>query len=397
MMRNAQLQEQADGSRAVHAGGDAGNKVQDGQAGVALSDAFSTPDEAEDPFRVDSDDSDDPVVAEYDVFVSHHVKGQIHLLQYVNRDGSQPYSGASNAKPLEVRFKPRAGLVEADVPMDVHSNYDRDKGVHWGEAMRKSRLEKGGDSFGLAGGFGIGSTSGGRATGSGMAARAPGKSNGAEDITQEALLANFNDAINQGRVLDKQTLGGITNSKDAIQPNYYIGAFRNSQLHLNPLSSITQLRPQFHHIDALADQEKSATRVQRDATNPPRQQEARAVQMTVKSADGDDMETSEISKTLRSAQEEDWVHYKYFDENSEESWASYERLFLPDATKAMKLRSEWTNDEWLDAMSAPRFNHSAHGKKAPVSKIEPEIVLDRMEVSDDVIAPRSKGKGKQKS
>jgi hypothetical protein len=37
--------------------------------------------------------------------------------------------------------------------------------------------------------------------------------------------------------------------------------------------------------------------------------------MTVKSADGDDLETSEISKTLRSAQEEDWVHHKYFDEN----------------------------------------------------------------------------------
>src|SRR5579862_906080 len=230
MMRDAQLQEQAENHR-VHAGGDAGNKVQDGLAGVALGDAFSGPVEARDPFDIDlddSDDSDDPVVAEYDVFVSHQAKGQIHLLQYVNRDGSQPYSEASCAKPLEVRFKPRAGLVETDVPMNVHSNYDREKGIHWGEAMRKSRLEKGGDSFGLAGGFGIGSASGGRATGPGMAARAAGKSNGGEDITQEALLANFNDAINQGRVLDKQTLGGITNSKDAIQPNYYIGAFRNS-------------------------------------------------------------------------------------------------------------------------------------------------------------------------
>jgi hypothetical protein len=72
-------------------------------------------------------------------------------------------------------------------------------------------------------------------------------------------------------------------------------------------------------------------------------------------------------------------------------------LFLPDATKAMKLRSDWTSGEWLDAMSAPRFDHSAPGKKAPVQKIEPEIVLDRIEISDDAIAPKSKGKGKQKS
>lgn len=85
------------------------------------------------------------------------------------------------------------------------------------------------------------------------------------------------------------------------------------------------------------------------------------------------------------------------DGQSDESWASYERLFLPDATKAMKLRSAWTNDEWLDAMSAPKFDHSAPSKKAPVQKIEPEIVVERIEISDDPIAPRSKSKGKQKS
>ncbi|KAI9772368.1 MAG: hypothetical protein M1839_002504 [Geoglossum umbratile] len=397
MMRNAQLPEQAEKYRAVYTGGDIDDKTLDGQTCGAPVDSFSGLDEARDPCHIDLDDSgdsDDPVVAEYSVFVNYQVKGQMHLVQYVNRDGNQPYSEAGNAKPLELRFKPRAGLVETDVPMNVHSNYDKEKGIHWGEAMRKSRLEKGGDSFGLAGGFGIGSASGGRAIGPRIAARTAGKSNSGEDISQEAL-ANFDDAINKGRVLDKQTLGGITNSKDAIQPNYYIGTFRNSQLHLNPLSSITQLRPQFHHIDALADQEKSATRAQRDATNPPRQQEARAVQMTVKSADGDDLETSEISKTLRSAQEEDWIHYKYFDENSDDSWASYERLFLSDAAKAMKLRSTWTNSEWLDAMSAPRLDHSAPGRKAPVLKIEPEIVAERMEISDDV-APKSKGKGRQK-
>ncbi|KAH0547647.1 hypothetical protein FGG08_000136 [Glutinoglossum americanum] len=396
-MRNAHLQERAEKYRAIYSGGDIADESSGDQVSGSPGDSLPGFGEARGLSHADSDDSNDPIIAEYDVFVNNHVKGYLHLLQYVNRDSNQPYSEAGNAKPLEVRFKPKAGLVEADIPLNVHSNYDREKGIHWGEAMRKSRLEKGGDSYGLAGGFGIGSSSGGRASGAGITAKAGGRPNGGEDISQEVLLANFDDAINKGRVLDKQTLGGITNSKDAIQPNYYIGVFRNSQLHLNPLSSITQLRPQFHHIDASADQEKSATRVQRDATNPPRQQEARAVQMTVKSPDGDDLETSEIGKTLRSAQEEGWIHYKYFDENSHESWAAYERLFLPDAMRATKLCSTWTNEEWLDAMSAPRFDHSTANKKPPIQKNEPEIVEERMETSDDAAALKSKNKGKQKA
>ena len=237
MMQNAQLQEQAEKYRAIYTAGGIEERALDDHACSAPGDVLSGFAEARDPSHVDlddSDDPDDPVVAEYDVFVNHQAKGQIHLLQYVNRDGNQPYSEAGNAKPREVRFKPRAGLVEADVPMNVHSNYDREKGIHWGEAMRKSRLEKGGDSFGLAGGFGIGSASGGRASGAGMTARVAGRSYGSEDISQETLLANFDDAINKGRVLDKQTLGGITNSKDAIQPNYYIGVFRNSMCFSSP-------------------------------------------------------------------------------------------------------------------------------------------------------------------
>ena len=236
MMRNARIRDQVENYQAPDAGGDIEDRL------LTPGDAFCEPGEAHVDLddSGDPDDSDDPVIAEYEVFVNQQLKGQIHLLQYVNRDGNQPYSEAGNAKPLEIRFKPKAGLVETDIPMNVHSNYDREKGIHWGEAMRKSRLEKGGDSFGLAGGFGIGSASGGRATGPGVAARAAGKSNGGDDITQEALFTNFDDAINKGRVLFKQTLGGITNSKDSIQPNYYIGAFRNSMsLHLLPSNGRT--------------------------------------------------------------------------------------------------------------------------------------------------------------
>src|SRR3954447_3410107 len=105
MMRNAQLPEQAEKYQAVYTGGDIDDKTLDGQTCGAPGDAFSGLDEARDPSHIDledSGDSSDPVVAQYSVFVNYQVKEQIHLVQYVNRDGNQPYSEAGNAKPLEL-------------------------------------------------------------------------------------------------------------------------------------------------------------------------------------------------------------------------------------------------------------------------------------------------------
>ncbi len=86
-------------------------------------------------------------------------------------------------------------------------------------------------------------------------------------------------------------------------------------MHLTRLDHVVQLRPQFPHIDALTDQERSSARVQRENVNPTRQTEARAVQMTVKSADGDDMDIGETTMLLRAAQEEKWQRLRYQDED----------------------------------------------------------------------------------
>ncbi len=84
------------------------------------------------------------------------------------------------------------------------------------------------------------------------------------------------------------------------------------QLHLTPIHSIAQLRPQFHHLDAVVEQEKAASRPPRD---PNYQPAPRAVQMMVKSADGEDVDTAEITRTLKAAQEEDWTRMQYADQD----------------------------------------------------------------------------------
>ena len=86
------------------------------------------------------------------------------------------------------------------------------------------------------------------------------------------------------------------------------------ELHLNKVDVIVQLRPQFHHLDALHDQEKSLSRAQRELENPPPESEARAVNMTVKSSDSDEFDVNEMTRTLKGMQEEPWQHLKWVDQ-----------------------------------------------------------------------------------
>ena len=282
-------------------------------------------------------EGDDPVVREYDVFLNDSLSEKLMLLQYPNRDGRQPYTERNFAKPLELRIKPGAGLIEVDVPMEIFDNYDKEKAVRFGDALKKSTDERAGGSLGLPGGFGV--TYGhGRVGGAGRVPRR-GHSDHEQEITQDMLHRDFDLACSLGRVLNKQTLGGQIDPLQDGKPIYMIGAFQDGrsslpsqdllclspsqvltttatdQLHITPIDSIAQLRPQFHHLDAVAEQEKAAARPQRDPGAAGRVQEARAVQMTAKSADGDDMDTAEVTKFLKAAQEENWKRLMYADED----------------------------------------------------------------------------------
>ena len=171
--------------------------------------------------RYHGDVGDDDVVAEYDMYINAPTR-KILIIQYPNRDPGQPYSNKTGQKPLELRIKPKCGLVEVDIPMDIHKNYDKEKGIIYGEAMRKSRVLQEGGSYGMAGGLGIGSKPRPTTTGS--------QASTVEEPSHESLLANFDDANNKGHVMNKITLGGtIVPFKPGNDPNYYIGVFRERE------------------------------------------------------------------------------------------------------------------------------------------------------------------------
>jgi len=160
------------------------------------------------------------------------------------------------------------------------------------------------------------------------------------------------------------------------------------EFHLSKLDGMVQLRPQFHHIDAMAEQEKSSSRAQRDSENPPPESEARAVNMTVKASESEELDMSQTAKILRARQEEKWTRLEYKDENvctgllvsspssrlqDPESWDMYyTKMFLKDTKNVPELISSMNNDEWLDSFSAPRVDPTRMGRKVLMTKPKPE-------------------------
>jgi DNA-directed RNA polymerase-3 subunit RPC5 len=171
---------------------------------------------------VEMDNDSDPIMASYDVYIKPHISEdrQIYILQFPNRASDQHYSAAYEAKPQKLRVKEQTGMVELDVPVDAWRNYDREKGIKWGQAINKSNNAKGGGSHGLPGGFGIG--------GAAPGGRGRAKGEEAQMQNQQAMLNDYAGSIQRDQVLTKQTLGGQTVSNAATTPRYFIGAFRKS-------------------------------------------------------------------------------------------------------------------------------------------------------------------------
>lgn len=255
------------------------------------------------------DHDDDPVLAEYDVFITPELEEQIYLLQYPNRGRDQPYNERNNSKPVEVRMKPSTGFIEVDVPVNVHGNYDKRKGVKWGEAMRMAQ-DNGESAFGLAAGF-SGLAKGAVPPRAAASSRADIQDMEVEEDSVEQLLQRFDDANDKGHVMNKQTLGGQIMKEETGKPIYMLGTYRGKELHLTKIAGIVQMRPQFHHLDAVRELANANRRREREAAEGARANEPRAVQMTIKNEDSDSMQSKEF---LARAQEEKWTKLRYYDE-----------------------------------------------------------------------------------
>ncbi|KAL5615405.1 hypothetical protein BROUX41_005452 [Berkeleyomyces rouxiae] len=266
-------------------------------------------------------DDDDPIVATYDIFLNPALppNQQLLVLQQLNRRG--PDARPFEAPPHEMRIKSNTGMVEIDLPLNTMDSYDRDRGMQYGKVLTESMAVKGGGSHGLAGGFGVGAPP----------TRAAGPGKRKEDILRSG--GEWADEARQGRVLHMQTLGGQHPNDKPV--TYMVGAFHEDELHFTPVKSFIHLRPQLHHVDALAQLDKATAQASsKDSagggTSGATAGPARAIHMTVKTAgDTGEVVTETMADRLRAVQGERWRKLPYTDENVDEAWDAYEETLLP--------------------------------------------------------------------
>lgn len=172
---------------------------------------------------------DDPVVAEYDVYITPDVaEQQLYLLQYLNRPPDQPFTKATDSQPSELRIKKDSGFIEVDVPINIHRNYNRIAGVRWGESMRKTK-GFGQKAFGIASGFERTMPRSANRPGAAGEGAPAAPVTAIDDDNIEEYVTHFEDANEKGHVLNMQTFGGQIAPEDGKGPSYMLGTFRDSE------------------------------------------------------------------------------------------------------------------------------------------------------------------------
>jgi DNA-directed RNA polymerase-3 subunit RPC5 len=335
----------------------------DGSYGLTTEEESSEYDNDEDP--------NDPVIAEYDIYLHGSSTFDLYELRFSghHKEKAPPMTGEHC--PTEIRIKPKSGMFEVDVPINVHQNYDRQKGVRYGEALKQVRA-LGQTSYGASAGFQRAMPRPTKRPGASSAAEGPSTEENeaeneeaakakalAEQEKLDSFVENFDDANEKGHVLNTQTWSGQLVGREEWKPNYYVGAFRGNEVHMTPLTGIVRLEPENKHLDAI-DHLDIVSR-HREATD------AKDVLPTVNKAP-DEMTTAD---RFQEAAQEPFNKYRWIDRTSLAALARRkEVLYLKDVEKAVT--HEWESTESYVDRLLP--TGAGMGRKGRHKKKEPSLV-----------------------
>ena len=228
--------------------------------------------------------------------------------------------------------------MEIDIPVHRRKLYDRRRGKLFGRALKESPVLAGGGSYGIAGGFGISGGAGRGRKGKGkVEGGGEGKGKG-EGSGSKMEVDGKDEEGEEEELMDRMTLSGRVQVVRKGDPSYAVGVFRDGEccccsmewafegmctdtgftgeLHLTRVAAICALQPSPHHLDALAALELSRARKLRDGEgHQPQETQARAVNMSVKKTDDDELDMGEIGQTLRAMQAEKWQSLEWIDQD----------------------------------------------------------------------------------
>lgn len=157
------------------------------------------------------------VISQFKVFWNDPSPKQVVVLQFPNRDRTQPYNNATSLAPLQIRMKPVTGLVEVDIPLNslAPGHFNKEKAIEFGSQLARNKVIRQGGNFGLAGGFGAGGANIRHVQGAIDASELP-----------EDLDAAYAQAVAEGKALNTLTLTGKIQQFREGDPIYAMATFK---------------------------------------------------------------------------------------------------------------------------------------------------------------------------
>ncbi|CEP08103.1 hypothetical protein [Parasitella parasitica] len=263
-------------------------------------------------------EEEDEVLAEYPIYLTTELSKYLYMFQYPMR--SIPFTVKTG--PSAARLKPKAKMVELDLPLDTRStNYSTERGEDFAMGLNDKTIKTAYDRR-------------------------------MEEHEEELMGHNYKAPRKEEELLDKMTLTSINVPS---QTKYVVGVIRDEELHLTPVNTTIQLRPGFKYIDKIDEKWKAANkRIQDVEKQEEKKREtdantAQTVQVSVKNTEREgNLRRNLYSMAVRNAEEEDWQPIVYYDEHSLQAEKVSEKLY---STTKETLTCKTTNADYLDQLS----------------------------------------------
>lgn len=268
-----------------------------------------------------SEDDDDTVVQEVDVYISKALAENLYLLQYPQRSVGRSYN---EEQCVAARVKPKQQKVELEFALNTTDpSYDSVRGEQF-------------------------------------AANADTSSSRSGD--QKPFFESSR--------MDKQILTSVKSSSAA--ENYAVGVLRPGELHLSPLSAIVQMMPTFPYLDqsdANARAAEAATEEEEEVDEP----KAVTVRFAQQETDRSKRAREKSFRFMQQKQEsEPWVEASFHNFGSERSGVERSMLVCPqmdrDESELPKTIQDYFKDLILEKPSSQGPGQASQAKQSTDSK-----------------------------
>lgn len=283
--------------------------------------------------------------ARYKTYLNKSDK-HVLVLRFPDRDRTYPLSDSYDSKPTAIRVKPKSRLIEIDIPLPDKSHIDQRRAIELGQASELHQKSTTQAPVGIAGGFGQ---------------TAPPRAQEVLDEQPDALLRDFEDAMDRGKVFHSVTFSGQIKPLVSTDPSYYLGSFKKDELHLTKVSAFCTLSAGLQHLDMLDINDKVARRSEHVSETPAK---AAPVQMQYRNTDDRVTDEGAWKTLLNEVNKEEWQTLEWVDEGVNESFDIFsDTLFTDEASKSKRILAAMSERQYLDTISAPRVDPIEQGRR----------------------------------